>query len=91
MYLTNPKGGHFNVTHKGWEELLATAKAQGWTPAGTVPPGDGYYCNGGQEVTADDAAALAAALERSLNPDWEQLVGAFLDFVKKGQGGFIIR
>ncbi len=48
--------------------LLTTAKEYGWEPAGTInedyPDWGGGYCwNSGQQVTAEDAAGIADALE----------------------------
>ena len=77
-----------------WSKALELAGSYGWKPQGTRPPShvdfyeletewDGrYLTNDGQTVNADDARALAAALERSLddipdeNPpiDWNSIV-----------------
>lgn len=62
-----------------WAKALELAQIYGWQPTGTRPPPrvdfyqlnaewDGrYYTNDGQSVKAEDAHALAAALERSLD------------------------
>ena len=62
-----------------WAKALELAQIYGWEPVGTRPPPridfyqlnaewDGrYYTNDGQSVKAEDAYALAAALQRSLN------------------------
>ena len=69
--LTNDSGGSFDWKSLGWWHLLCIAQRYGWTPAGTVTPDDGedewdgnYFHSLGQQVTAADAAALAAALRR---------------------------
>ncbi len=64
-----------------WNLLLELAFRHGWRPTGTRPQWDfedevmqhlrgrewgSYFWNDGQTVTAEDAAALAAALERAL-------------------------
>jgi hypothetical protein len=62
-----------------WPKLLRLARAHGWEPKGTSqPPGEevhfpngrwdstNYTSNDGQIVSADDAQALALALERAL-------------------------
>ena len=62
-----------------WAKALELAQLYGWKPLGTRPPSgldfyellaewDGrYFTNDGQTVKAEDARALAAALERSLD------------------------
>jgi hypothetical protein len=74
-----------------WAKALELARLYGWRPLGTRPtPGmefsklgadwlGTYLTNDGQVVSAEDACALAAALERSLEdipdvtlePDWD--------------------
>ena len=74
-----------------WVKALELARLYGWQPIGTCPtPGidfsklgadwlGTYLTNDGQIVSAEDACALAAALERSLDdipgariePDWD--------------------
>lgn len=76
-----------------WAKALELAQLHGWQPLGTRPPSqldlyelgaewDGrYLTNDGQTVKAEDALALAAALERSLDDipgdnipmDWDSL------------------
>jgi hypothetical protein len=76
------RGGYCFVNIDDWGPLLGIAQAWGWKPAGTLLPygppeaqGDpgpdwewngGYLCNEHQEVTDEDALALAAALDRAL-------------------------
>ena len=62
-----------------WAKALELAQIYGWEPVGTRPPSridfyqlnaewyGRYYTNDGQSVKAEDAYALAAALQRSLN------------------------
>lgn len=62
-----------------WAKALELAQSYGWQPRGTRPPlhldlyqleaeWDGRYAtNDGQTVNAEDALALAAALQRSLD------------------------
>jgi hypothetical protein len=69
-------------TGHGWYMLLDLAKSNGWIPAGTIQLpvrpcyetrgsrdrwGGGYCSNEAQIVTAEDAAALANALEQALD------------------------
>jgi hypothetical protein len=71
--------GSFHFTIHDWFYLLELAKLGGWEPAGTLPWHSededpctcdqwdgGYHTNDEQRVTAADALALAAALERML-------------------------
>jgi hypothetical protein len=73
-----------------WTKLLSLAISYGWQPMGTLPPSrielygmepedwDGVYLtNDGQTVTAEDAWALAVALEKSLDdiPDFNIELG----------------
>ena len=77
-----------------WAKALELAQSYGWKPLGTCPPShmdfydliaewDGrYFTNDGQTVKAEDARALAAALERSLDDipdetpprDWNSII-----------------
>jgi len=64
-------GASFNTA--AWSMCLNVATAFGWEPAGTVDPDDcnrewggAYFSNDYQQVTDDDARALAAALRRAL-------------------------
>jgi hypothetical protein len=77
-----------------WAKALELAQLYGWKPLGTHPPShldfyellaewDGrYFTNDGQTVKAEDARALAAALERSLDDipeentpiDWNAMI-----------------
>src|SRR5208282_6220906 len=66
---------HFNNT--GWKMALTIANENGWQPRGTEPPvappgtmgnpyedwDGGYGFNDGQTVTAEDASAIAEALD----------------------------
>jgi hypothetical protein len=78
MDLINDQGElHFTVYF--WGKLLELGRLYDWKPAGTLPPEsdfeegtadswDGnYVVNGGERVTAEDAAGWAAALERALD------------------------
>src|SRR5438034_397715 len=71
-----------------WPKLLRLARAHGWTPRGATQPaeesryfpggrwdGNNYTTNDGQIVSAEDAAALADALEAALPhiPDHDAL------------------
>ena len=65
-------GGCWRVPEAVWEKALSVAEEYGWEPAGTDPPygrwGDyGYLIRRGQVVHADDAEALADALEEALD------------------------
>lgn len=77
MDLSGP-GGEFWWDFFRWHKLLRIALRHGWEPAGTLLPlvetvefpeedwDGGYVSNDHQLVTAEDAAALADALERAL-------------------------
>jgi hypothetical protein len=79
--LTNKSGGYVRFTGSGWDLALAVARHYGWKPSGIPKPEswdekeygpweDEYWINAGQEVTSDDAAALASALGRAASaPD----------------------
>jgi hypothetical protein len=65
-----------------WPKLLRLARVHGWRPRGTTLPDDpggtwdgNYTSNDGQVVGAEDAAALADALEAALPhvPDHDAL------------------
>jgi hypothetical protein len=75
--LSNSAGTYVRFTGSGWDLALAVARHYGWEPAGIPKPAtwdkkehgpweDEYWMNAGQEVTADDAAALTAALDRAV-------------------------
>lgn len=76
VYLVNERGNRWSTGFATWFHLGMLAKEHGWEPAGTLPPLDwdgrgpwdssDYGTNSGQAVTAEDAAALADALERAL-------------------------
>jgi len=84
--LTNKHGDYFRFGLTAWHKMLDLAAMHGWEPAGTLMPehwtdpdydwpewGGGYTTNEYQRVTAEDAAALADALESALDdlPDVE--------------------
>jgi hypothetical protein len=102
MDLVNERGTmHFTVYV--WDQILALAamRAYGWKPAGTLAPKDwasdgggrewsgGYFWNGGQTVTAEDAARLASALERALD-DIPDAYSAWHKAVEGKDGGPLI-
>ena len=84
--LSNSSGTYVRFTGSGWDLALAVARHYGWEPAGIPKPAtwdekeygpweDEYWMNAGQEVTADDAVALAAALDRAVAaPDFVEVV-----------------
>jgi hypothetical protein len=84
--LSNPSGAYVRLTGSGWDLALAIARQYGWQPAGIPKPEtwdekeygpweDEYGINVGQQVTADDAAALTAALDRAVAaPDFVEAV-----------------
>lgn len=77
-------GGRFRVSNASWAMVLRLALNHGWRPAGTEEPEgwsgqthDGrprlwnprnYWARRGQGVAAEDAAALAAAVDAAM-PD----------------------
>ena len=75
------KGGGQGINWCGWTYVMQLGFAHGWRPHGTECPDDfledmddwggGYTSNDGQWVTAEDADAWAAALERALACDHE--------------------
>jgi hypothetical protein len=84
--LSNSAGTYVRFTGSGWDLALAVARHYGWEPAGIPKPAtwdeneygpweDEYWINAGQEVTAEDAAALTAALDRAVAaPDFVETV-----------------
>lgn len=93
----------FNIS--GWAEIKKVARENGWNPQGTLAPlrwnnaklGDwegGYGSNDWQIVTAEDADALASALEKALptltheSERWREKVQKFIAFCR--EGGFEI-
>jgi hypothetical protein len=84
--LSNSSGGYFRFTSSGWDLALALARHYGWEPAGIPKPEtwdekeqgpwrDEYWMNAGQQVSAGDAAALTAALDRAVAaPDFVDTV-----------------
>jgi hypothetical protein len=84
-----------------WDQTLALARMYRWRPAGTQAPKDwategegrewsgSYILNGGQIVTADDAAQLVDALERGLD-DIPDFYAAWHKAVESEAGGPLI-
>ena|SRR5689334_13062868 len=75
--LSNSSGAYVRFTDSGWSLALAIAEHYGWEPAGIPKPlswdekeygpwEDDYWMNAGQQVTAEDAAALTVALDRAV-------------------------
>lgn len=69
------RGDHFRWKFDAWETVLQLAEEHGWKPAGTQPPrgirkagwdAADYVSCSRQQVTADDASAMAAALAKAL-------------------------
>lgn len=71
-------GGYFRFDVIAWAKVLELARQYGWEPAGTELPEEdwngGYDTNAFQRVTDEDAANIAAALERALDdvPDFSR-------------------
>jgi hypothetical protein len=80
--LSNSSGASVRFNGSGWDLALAVAQHYGWEPAGIPRPRDWegewedeYWMNAGQQVTADDAARLTAALDRAVAaPDFVETV-----------------
>lgn len=74
--------GDFAFKPGQWKTVLALASGFGWEPTGTQPPDeiasdkwDGRYMSSdAQEISQDDALALAAALSRALDDIPDALV-----------------
>jgi hypothetical protein len=75
--LSNASGAYVRFTGSGWDLALAIARHYGWAPAGIPQPPtwdearfgpweDEYWMNVGQQVTAEDAAALTVALDHAI-------------------------
>jgi hypothetical protein len=72
--LTSESGESYQMRSGGWSLVLSVADAYAWAKQGSLPPEgvaatdwDGSYAsNDGQRVTAEDARALADAIERML-------------------------
>lgn len=89
--LSNASGTYVRFTGSGWDLALAVARHYGWVPAGIPKPApwdenangpweDEYWINAGQQVTAEDAAALTVALGRAIAaPDFVQTVQRIVD------------
>jgi hypothetical protein len=82
MDLVGANGRPWRFSAMQWGRVLDLAELYGWIPQGTAPPelpdgmrvlrdgevwSGGYGSNDYQRVTADDARALAAALEQALD------------------------
>jgi hypothetical protein len=89
--LSNASGAYVRFTGSGWDLALSVAEHYGWSPAGALKPvtwneatdgpwqGD-YWLNVGQRVSADDAAALTAALDRAVcAPDFVEVAIRIVD------------
>jgi hypothetical protein len=71
---------HRKLSRQSWAKALELATLYGWSPKGTQPPlehdfhmlsadwSGTYLTNDGQVVKAEDAFALAHALQKSLEP-----------------------
>jgi hypothetical protein len=73
MTLRNNRGEELHLTHYSWRRALRLAERYGWRPAGTHVEDSGrwtgsYFSRAEQMVMAEDAVALAHALEVAL-PD----------------------
>jgi hypothetical protein len=110
VFLYNRLGDCLSFSIAGWKEVLDNAGSHGWKAMGTIPPPvrldldsqpsetltwDGNYARPlGQMVTPEDAAALAAAVERALTfeTDWNvnrrSALRAFTSFCR--QRGFLL-
>ena len=75
--LNNATGAHVRFTGSGWSLALEIAEHYGWQSAGIPKPKswnedvdgpweDEYFMNAGQQITAEDAKALADALDRAV-------------------------
>jgi hypothetical protein len=82
--LANSSGGYHQWNVLGWWNVLNLARIYGWMPRGTEPPAqpsdltpwDGnYFRNEGQRVSAEDAAAIADALNRLLDDPNREAAG----------------
>jgi hypothetical protein len=83
--VSHTDGSYFRWNLIDWPKVLELGRMFGWRPAGTIryaedgspDPGwdGGYVTNDLQVVSAEDAAALADALERALDdiPDTPQI------------------
>jgi hypothetical protein len=77
--LSNGNGEYWRFGHPAWAELLKLAYEYGWRPLGTVQDGylygdnsedeswngNNYVTNDGQLIPAEDASAIAGALEKA--------------------------
>ena len=97
MDLTNGRN-YLRFSRMIWANMLYLANQYGWQPQGTVLSDDtesgrwdgDYFGNEGQTITAEDANALADALEKALDdiPDREvyaSLTTEVIDFVSADQ------
>src|SRR5215510_4319042 len=89
--LTNSAGDYHQWKVIGWWHLLNLAVRYGWSPRGTQrsdqnkSPWDGnYFENAGQEAVAEDATALADALQAMLqDPNRERAAREVADAMGK--------
>ncbi len=101
MILYHPSGEAFALSPTLWRRALGRARSWGWHPAGALPAPvsldgspsgweGGYDPPAGQQVSRPDAAALGAALERSLaeQPDSSSALQELAKFCKAG--GFLV-
>ncbi len=89
--LSSNNGKHFSTNRRTYHSLLQLAYSFGWKPMGTVDSEItkmrmenctteeldwGYFDNGGQMVTSDDAKEIAKALHKSLQyiPDTDYVL-----------------
>lgn len=100
MDLTSESGDYLRFGGFGWAIILELAERFGWEPRGTLPPegleeaddepmepwdGDNYGSNDGQIVTAEDAAAIADALQAALSDPEASAVLAEMGAVQRQQ------
>ena len=70
--LYNQNDDYFWANISTWFRLISVARANGWTPIGTINDdvedwGGGYDTNDGQTICQEDAANLANALKRGFD------------------------
>jgi hypothetical protein len=87
--LSRDAGAAFTLDVYWWELFIAYARSKGWVPQGWEPP-----MLGTQQIPADEAARLTAALEqvRSGPPPADQMSQEDLDTLISflSQGGFTL-
>jgi len=87
----------FSLNWTGWRLMYETAVNNGWEPVGTEPNerapqmpdrwDGGYFSNDFQIVTAEDAANMADALDRSLEFNVTDDDEYIIDFIRFARGG----